>query len=64
MFHSTLHRLVQFLRRENGPTAVEYAVMLGLIILVTFFAIAVFGTKVSGLFTSIDQTIDATGGSS
>lgn len=33
-----------FLRKEDGPTAVEYAVMLGMIIIVCFVAIQTIGT--------------------
>jgi len=36
-------RVVEFLKREDGPTAVEYAVMLALIIVVCLTAIAAVG---------------------
>jgi pilus assembly protein Flp/PilA len=54
-----LHNVVEFLRREDGPTAVEYAVMLSLIIVVCLAAISVLGQKASGTFTSVGQTIGA-----
>ena len=38
-----MNRLVDFLRREDGPTAVEYAVMLALIIVVCVVAISLVG---------------------
>ena len=38
----------EFLRDESGPTAVEYAVMLALIIGVCIGAIGLFGTTASG----------------
>lgn len=41
------HGLKQFLTREDGPTAVEYAVMLALILLVCLVAIRTFGTATS-----------------
>lgn len=44
--------LVDFLTKEDGPTAVEYAVMLALIILVCFGAIGVIGTRSSANFNS------------
>jgi len=40
--------LWEFLRDESGPTAVEYAVMLALIIGVCLGAIGFFGTTASG----------------
>jgi pilus assembly protein Flp/PilA len=35
----------EFVKREDGPTAVEYAVMLALIVVVCITAIAALGTK-------------------
>jgi pilus assembly protein Flp/PilA len=54
-----LANVVEFMKREDGPTAVEYAVMLSLIIVVCLAAIAVLGQKASGTFTTIGQTIGA-----
>jgi pilus assembly protein Flp/PilA len=45
--------LVQFLKAEDGPTAVEYAVMLALIIVVCITAVTTLGTKASGTFTNV-----------
>ncbi|MGA2253375.1 MAG: Flp family type IVb pilin [Thermoguttaceae bacterium] len=39
-----------FLAAEDGPTAVEYAVMLALIIMVCFAAIVTVGTKTATIF--------------
>lgn len=44
---------VKFLLSEDGPTAVEYAVMLALIIVVCIGTITAIGTKVN---TSFDST--------
>ena len=41
----------QFLVSEDGPTAVEYAVMLALIIVVSLAAIQSIGTKANAKFT-------------
>ena len=38
-------RVVDFLKREDGPTAVEYAVMLALIIVVCLAAITTLGSE-------------------
>jgi pilus assembly protein Flp/PilA len=43
-------RLLGFLKEEDGPTAVEYAVMLALIILVCFATIGTFGQTVNSLY--------------
>ncbi len=48
---------VDFLRNEDGPTAVEYAVMLALIIVVCLAAISALGTSASGLFTNVGNHI-------
>jgi pilus assembly protein Flp/PilA len=44
--------LVRFLKRDDGPTAVEYAVMLALVIAVCVSAITTIGTKTSSSYTS------------
>lgn len=41
---------VKFLVSEDGPTAVEYAVMLALIIVVCIGTITAIGTKVNSSF--------------
>jgi pilus assembly protein Flp/PilA len=46
-----------FLRREDGPTAVEYAVMLALIIVVCIAAIGDLGLKVNDVCDSVCQYI-------
>jgi pilus assembly protein Flp/PilA len=43
----------QFLRDEDGPTAVEYAVMLALIIVVCITAITTLGTNASATFSNV-----------
>jgi pilus assembly protein Flp/PilA len=43
----------QFLRDEDGPTAVEYAVMLALIIVVCITAITALGTNASNTFSNV-----------
>lgn len=50
-------KLVKFLKSEDGPTAVEYAVMVALIIVVAISAITVLGEKVSGVFTATSSAI-------
>jgi pilus assembly protein Flp/PilA len=54
-----LQNVVEFVKREDGPTAVEYAVMLSLIIVVCLAAISVLGQKASSTFTSVGQSLGA-----
>jgi pilus assembly protein Flp/PilA len=42
-----------FLRGEDGPTAVEYAVMLALIIVVCIVAITALGSSASSVFDNV-----------
>jgi pilus assembly protein Flp/PilA len=55
--------LVNFLKREDGPTAVEYAVMLALIIVVCIAAITTLGKNANTTFDTVGQTIGSTVGS-
>ena len=52
-----LKSIVNFLKREDGPTAVEYAVMLALIIVVCIAAITTLGTNAQKTFTSVGNSI-------
>jgi pilus assembly protein Flp/PilA len=61
MISNLRSRVVAFLKKEDGPTAVEYAVMLSLIIVVCLIAITALGTNASATFNAVAQTI---GGSS
>lgn len=45
--------VVRFVTSEDGPTAVEYAVMVALIIIVAIVAITALGNKVKAVFESI-----------
>lgn len=51
---------VNFLKREDGPTAVEYAVMLALIIVVCIVAISALGSNASGTFNLVSQKVSTT----
>jgi pilus assembly protein Flp/PilA len=50
--------LARFYRSEDGPTAVEYAVMLGLILMAVFVAVAAIGTNLNAKYTSIEAQIN------
>lgn len=43
-------KLKQFLHSEEGPTTVEYAIMLALIVMVCLVAIQAVGSNASGKF--------------
>jgi pilus assembly protein Flp/PilA len=51
-------RIQRFLASEDGPTAVEYAVMLALIIVVCITVIQSLGTSVSGTFSAVQSTVN------
>jgi pilus assembly protein Flp/PilA len=53
--------VVKFLQAEDGPTAVEYAVMLALIIVVCITAITALGSNANNTFSYVGTKI---GGSS
>jgi pilus assembly protein Flp/PilA len=46
-------KVKQFLVAEDGPTAVEYAVMLALIVVVCITAITTLGTNANKTFSNV-----------
>ena len=50
-------KVQRFLVSEDGPTAVEYAVMLALIIIVCLVSIQAIGTNANATFNSVAQKI-------
>jgi pilus assembly protein Flp/PilA len=50
-----------FLCDESGPTAVEYAVMLALIIVVCIAAVTTLGTNANNTFSYVGGVIGGTG---
>jgi pilus assembly protein Flp/PilA len=52
---------VDFLKREDGPTAVEYAVMLALIIVVCIAAISLLGTETNNTFSTVGSAVKSVG---
>ena len=55
-----INSVVNFIAKEDGPTAVEYAVMLALIIVVCIAAITTLGNNAKATFTSVGTTIGGT----
>lgn len=56
---SLAKKVHRFLVAEDGPTAVEYAVMLALIVIVCLAAIQSIGTQASSTFQSIATQLGA-----
>jgi pilus assembly protein Flp/PilA len=63
MLNRIARSLAHFLRREDGPTAVEYAVMLALIIVVCIAAITTLGQNANKTFDEVGTAIGSTTGS-
>ncbi len=51
------HKLSRFLSSEDGPTAVEYAVMLALIVVVCLGAVRSIGSRSSTTFTTVGNQL-------
>ena len=52
-----MNLIKKFLASEDGPTAVEYAVMLALIVVVCITAVTNIGTKVNASFIATDAAL-------
>ena len=52
--------VANFLVKEDGPTAVEYAVMLALIIVVCITAVTTLGSNANKTFTSVSSKLGTT----
>ncbi len=61
MLSAIRHHVASFLKDESGPTAVEYAVMLALIIVVCITAITALGTNASNTFSYVATQVGKTG---
>jgi pilus assembly protein Flp/PilA len=55
--HPYARAIVAFLENEGGPTAVEYAVMLALVIVVCIGAITTLGKNANRTFDSVGDAI-------
>ena len=55
---NTLRLIKKFLRDESGPTAVEYAIMLALILAVVIASIGMVGTEANELFEHSADSMD------
>lgn len=61
MGRSLVSLLTRLLREEDGPTAVEYAVMLALIIVVVIGGILQVSNQAGGMYADINGDLGAHG---
>jgi pilus assembly protein Flp/PilA len=52
-------RVQRFLTSEDGPTAVEYAVMLALILVACITIVTTLGTSISGTFSKVNNAVSS-----
>ncbi len=57
--NALMSRVRQFVVSEDGPTAVEYAVMLALILVACITIVTSLGTTVSGTFSKVNSTLSS-----
>lgn len=58
---SFITKVQKFMKSEDGPTAVEYAIMLALIVVVCLTAIQAVGTAANSAFTKVTTDMTAAG---
>ena len=58
MFSRFAAHVVKFVKAEDGPTAVEYAVMLALIIVVCIVAITTLGSNANNTFSAVGSAVN------
>jgi pilus assembly protein Flp/PilA len=51
--------IAEFISREDGPTAVEYAVMLALIIVVCITSITTLGSNAKATYTTVGTKLSS-----
>lgn len=56
---SLVKRVRRFLASEDGPTAVEYAVMLALIIVACITIVTSLGQSVSSTFSTVNSSMSS-----
>jgi len=61
---SLLKAAVQFAKKEDGSAAVEYAVMLALIVVVCIAAVTTLGNSINSTFSVVGSSIQPKGGGS
>ncbi len=59
--HAIAQRLIHFLKQEDAPTAVEYAIMLALIVVVCIGAVAILGSNANNTFSNVGANVKGAG---
>jgi pilus assembly protein Flp/PilA len=55
------HSALAFLKNEDGPTAVEYAVMMALVIAVCVTSVTVLGTNANNTYSYVGTQVKVKG---
>ena len=58
---SFITKVQKFMKSEDGPTAVEYAIMLALIVIVCLTAIQAVGNAANSAFENVTTQLTASG---
>ena len=58
---SLSRRALAFLKNEDGPTAVEYAIMMALIIVVCILSITILGTNSNNTYSYVGTQVKVKG---
>ena len=56
-----LNNIKSFLRNDDGPTAVEYAVMLAMILMIVIGTVRQIGSTSGGIWTDNNQKMEDAG---
>jgi pilus assembly protein Flp/PilA len=58
---SLAQRALAFLKNEDGPTAVEYAIMMALVIVVCVLSITILGTNSNNTYSYVGTQVKVKG---
>jgi pilus assembly protein Flp/PilA len=58
---SLSRQILAFLKNEDGPTAVEYAIMMALIIVVCILSITILGTNSNNTYSYVGTQVKVKG---
>ena len=56
-----MQRLIRFLKNEDGPTSIEYAVMLSLILMAIMASVKLMQTRTGDVFNRCGTELDNAG---
>ena len=54
---NVINRVQRFIESEDGPTAVEYAVMVGLIVVAIVAVVGRLASSISATFSTVSSTL-------